>query len=64
MVLNKNILVTPVSLLPAHSVSAKQGPLPGKVAVYRHGTVTPNPGLVILESFMEASQSFDALFLT
>ena len=49
------------SLLPAHTVSAKQGLLPVQVAVCRHRTVTPNPGLVTSESFMEASGSAGAL---
>ena len=45
----------------AQTVSAKQGPLPGQVAVCRHRTVTPNPVLVNLESFMETSLSAGAL---
>ena len=52
-----------LSLLPAQTVSAKQGPLPGQVGVCRHRTVTPNPVLVNPESFMEASQSAGALSL-
>ena len=47
-------------MLPAQTVPAKQGPLPGQVAVCRHRTVTPNPVLVNPESFMEASQSAGA----
>ena len=50
-----------LSLLPAHTVSGKQGPLPGQVPVFKHRTVTPNPGLVNPESFMVASQSAGAL---
>ena len=50
-----------LSLLPSQNVSAKQGPLPGQVAVRRHRTVTPNPVLVNPESFMEASRSTGAL---
>ena len=50
-----------ISLLPTQTVSAKQGPLPGQVAVSRHRTVTPDPGLVNLECFMEASRSAGAL---
>ena len=44
-------------LLPAQTVSAKHGPLPGQVVVCRHRTVTPNPDLVNPESFMETSRS-------
>ena len=50
------------SLLPALTVSAKQGPLPGQVAVWRHRTAPPNPGLVNPESFMETSRFTGALF--
>ena len=50
-----------LSLLPAHTVSARQGPLPGQKAQCRYKTVTPDPGLVNPESFMEASQSAGAL---
>ena len=50
-----------LSLLPAQTVSAKQGPLPGQVVVCRHRTVTPNPVLVNPESFMESSRSAGAL---
>ena len=48
--------------LSAHgSVSAKQEPLPGKAAVWRHRTVPPNPGLVNPEYFTETSRSPGAL---
>ena len=50
-----------LSLLLAQTVSAKQGPVPSQVAVRGHRIVTPNPGLVNLESFMEISQSAGAL---
>ena len=50
-----------ISLLQAQTVSAKQGPLPGQVAVCRHRTITHNPVLVNPESFMEASRSAGAL---
>ena len=40
-----------------YTVSARQGPLPGQLALCRHRTVTPGPGLVNPESFMEASPS-------
>ena len=46
---------------PCHTVSARQGPLPGQLAQCRHRTVTPDPGLVNPESFMEASRSAGAL---
>ena len=42
-----------LSLFPAQTLFAKQGPLPGQVAVWIHRTVSPNPGLVNPESFME-----------
>ena len=48
-------------LLPAQTVYAKEGPLPGQVAVLRHRTVPPNSGLVNPESFMETSQYSGAL---
>ena len=48
-------------LLLAQTVSAKQGPLPGQVAVWIHRTVTPNPGLLHPESVMETSRSARAL---
>ena len=50
-----------ISLLPAQTVSAKEGPLPGKATVWRHRTVPPNPGLVNPESFTETSRSAGAL---
>ena len=37
------------------------GLLPGQLALCRHRTVTLNPGLVNLESFMETSRSAGAL---
>ena len=52
-----------LSLLPAQTVSAKQGPLPGQVTVCRHRTVTPNPVFVYPESSMEASRSAGALIV-
>ena len=50
-----------LSLLPAQTVSAKQGPLPDPVAVCRHRTVTRNPVPANPESFMETSRSAGAL---
>ena len=50
-----------LSLLPAQTVSAKQGPLPGQVAVWRHRTVTPNPGLLNPDSVMKTLRSAGAL---
>ena len=50
-----------LSLLPAKTVSDKQGPLHGQVAVSRHRTFTPDPGLVNPESFMEDSRSAGVL---
>ena len=47
-------------LLPALTVYARQGPLPGQLAHCRHMTVTPDPGLVNPEYFMEASRSTGA----
>ena len=46
-----------LNLLPAQTVSS----LPGLVAEWRHMTVTPNPGLVNPESFVETSRSAGAL---
>ena len=46
-----------MSLLLAQTVSARQGPLPGQVAQCRHRTVTPHPGHVNPESFMEVPGS-------
>ena len=43
------------------TVSAMQGPLPGKAAVWRRRTVPPNPGLINPESFTETSRSAGAL---
>ena len=50
-----------LSLLPAHTVSARQGPLPGQLVQCRQRTVTSDPGLVNPDSFMEASRSAGAL---
>ena len=50
-----------LSLLPVTTVSARQGPLPGHLSQCRHRTVTPDPGLVSPESFMEGSWSAGAL---
>ena len=36
-------------------IIVKPGPIHGQVAVCRHRTVTPNPGLVNPVSFIEAS---------
>ena len=58
---NHNNKTRNLSLLPAQTVFAKQGPLPDQVAVWIHWTVSPNPGLVNPESFMETSWSARAL---
>ena len=50
-----------LSLLPAHTVFARQGPLPGQLAQCILRTIPPNLGLVNPESFMEASWSAGAL---
>ena len=51
----------PGTYLRPHSISARQGPLPGQLVQCRHRTVTPDPGLPYPESFMEASRSAGAL---
>ena len=48
-------------MLSAPTVSAKQGPLPGQVIVWRHRSVTPTSGLVNPESVMETLLSAGAL---
>ena len=48
-------------MLPAPTVSAKQGPLPGQLMVWRQRNVTPNSGLVNPESVMETLRSAGAL---
>ena len=53
-----------IFLLPAHNVSARQGPLPGHLAQSRHRTVTPDPGLLNPEYIMEPSRSAGALLHT
>ena len=48
-------------LLPAQTVSAKQGLLHGQVALCRHRTVTPNPALANPKTFINAPLSVGSL---
>ena len=50
-----------LSLLPLWTVSARQGPHPGRVFPYRHRTMTLNPVVAIPGSFMEIPESLHPL---